>query len=193
MLMADTMAIFLVIVGLMFSFSGLWLLCRGLWVKRVEAAAERCSRNLWKPFLVGIPLSLLTFVLIVAFTKLLGSVGNIIAIAIFCGYLMFASVGVSGLATSIGQKLQSEIDSKQPWRMTLRGGIVLVISYLLPILGWFIILPFSLVIGCGAATLSFFNFKRVAAPAALQSPLSVPITSTGQVANITPNNPVGVS
>jgi hypothetical protein len=47
MLMADTMSIFFVIMGMLLAFSGLWLLCRGLWPGAVEAAAERCVKRIW--------------------------------------------------------------------------------------------------------------------------------------------------
>ncbi|MEP6925288.1 MAG: hypothetical protein ABI954_12550 [Pyrinomonadaceae bacterium] len=194
MLMADTMAIFLVIVGLLISFSGLWLLCRGLWFKRVEAAAIWCGKSLWKPFLVGLPLSFITVLFTILFKQIPGPVGNVIAIGIVCSYLMYASVGASGLATSIGQKLSAKIDVDQPWRTTLRGGNILVLSFLLPILGWFIIFPFSLIIGCGAMTLSFFNFKRTAvAPAAFQPSFSgAPLGTNAQTANLNVGAVVGV-
>ena len=44
MLMADTMSIFFVILGMMLAFSGLWLLCRGLWPEAVAAAADRLQQ-----------------------------------------------------------------------------------------------------------------------------------------------------
>ena len=181
MLMADTMAIFLVIVGLLISFSGLWLLCRGLWFKRVEAASARCGKNLWKPFLAGLPLSFLTLVCGILLGQIPGPAGTLLATGVACGYLMYASVGAAGLATAIGQKLSAKIDLDQPWRATLRGGNILALSFLLPVLGWFIIFPFSLVIGCGAMTLSFFNFKRslASSPAQFQTPSPANSTPLG--------------
>src|SRR6266542_674561 len=43
MLMADTMAIFFVILGLLLALPGLWVLCRGLWPRAVAKAAELCG------------------------------------------------------------------------------------------------------------------------------------------------------
>ena len=63
MLMADTMAIFFVVLGMLLAFSGLWLLCRGLWPGAVEQAAERCAKRIWPYFLAGIPLTLVTIIL----------------------------------------------------------------------------------------------------------------------------------
>lgn len=49
-----------------------------------------------------------------------------------------------------------------PW--VLRGGIVLVPTLLVPLLGWFLLLPWTLVSGFGAALLAWRS-RRVAAPA----------------------------
>jgi len=157
MLMADTMAIFFVILGLMLAFPGLWLLCLGLWQKSVTASADYCSRGLVKPFLVGVPITLAMIFAASILNKVPGAIGNIAAIGTVCIYVLFSSTGVSGFATSIGRRLTSPVDTDRPWRATLRGGIVLELSYLLPILGWFIILPASTIIGCGAATLALLR------------------------------------
>jgi len=164
MLMADTMAIFFVILGLLLAFPGLWLLCRGLWPETVASAAAVCRNGLIKSFFAGLPL---TLVMIFAAAALgnLGPPGKIGAAAVVCFYLMVANCGVAGLATTIGERLPSRIDAGQSWRATLRGGIILVLAYLLPILGWFVILPVSVTIGCGASLIALFR-KLVARSAA---------------------------
>ena len=64
--------------------------------------------------------------------------------------------GSSGLAAQIGAGLASPADQSQSWRRVLRGGIVLGLTFILPIAGWFLILPISLIMGCGAALRSSF-------------------------------------
>ena len=162
-MMADTMAIFFSVLGLMLALPGLWLLCRGLWPSLVAKAAHRCRRGLLKSFFVGAPITTITAVAVVAIAKL-GPIGSIISILIASIFFVVASAGVAGFVTSIGERLASPVDSDRPWRATLRGGIVLELSYLLPILGWFVILPVSLIIGCGAASLSLFGASRLFAP-----------------------------
>jgi hypothetical protein len=161
MLMADTLAIFFVILGLMLAFPGLWLLCRGLWPRLVEDATARCHQGLLKLFLTGLPLTVLMVLGAVVLSKIPGPLGKILAATAVCLYLVFAHIGVAGLATCIGQRLASSADSAQPWRATLRGGIILELPYLLPILGWFGLLPISIIIGCGAATLSLLSMKSI--------------------------------
>ena len=165
MLMADTLAIFFVILGLLSAFPGLWLLCRGLWPNMVASSADRCRNGLIKPILVGAPLSAAVIVFAIVFAKFPGGLGAIVSAAIICAFAMVANAGVAGFATCIGERLASPVDAARPWKATLRGGIVLELSYLLPVLGWFVILPLSIIIGCGAATLSLINLSRQRASA----------------------------
>lgn len=161
MLMADTMSIFFVIVGMMVAFSGLWLLCRGLWPEAVVAAADRCGKGLWSSFLTGLPITIMMIAVTAILFNVLGPVGKITGVAVVCLYMLQAHTGVAGLATSIGRRLKSPLDEQHAWRSTLRGGVVLELAYLLPFLGWFVILPASIVIGSGAANLnSLSKLKR---------------------------------
>lgn len=181
MLMADTMSIFFVILGIMLAFPGLWLLCRGLWGETVTAAAARCRKGLWSSFLVGLPITIVMIVMTRVLFGVLGPVGKVAGVGIVCLYLLQAHTGVSGLATAIGQRLWSPLDEQSPWRSTLRGGVVLELAYLLPILGWFVILPASIIIGSGAATLGLLSRLKLALFATTPV-LNESNTATGQVA-----------
>lgn len=162
MLMADTMSIFFVILGMLLAFSGLWLLCRGLWPKAVTAAADRCSKRLWSSFLAGLPITIVMIVLTKILFNVLGPAGKIAGVGVVCLYMLQAHTGVSGLATAIGLRLEAPLDEQRPWRSTLRGGVVLELTYLLPILGWFVILPASIIIGSGAANLGLLTKLKLA-------------------------------
>jgi hypothetical protein len=154
MLMADTMAIFFVILGMLLAFPGLWLLCRGLWPDTVDSASARCAKGLWSSFLVGVLITLAMVLLTVILFKIPASLGKVAGISLICLYMVHAHAGVAGLASAIGRRLASPVDQERPWRSTLRGGVVLELTYLLPFLGWFGILPLSIIVGSGAATLA---------------------------------------
>ena len=162
MLMADTMSIFFVILGMMLAFPGLWLLCRGLWPEAVAVAADRCRKSLWSSFLVGLPITIMMIVVTRILFSVLGPVGKITGVGVVCLYMLQAHTGVSGLATSIGRRLLSPLDEQRPWRSTLRGGVVLELTFLLPFLGWFVILPVSIIIGSGAANLGLLSKLKLA-------------------------------
>jgi hypothetical protein len=159
MLMADTMAIFFVILGLLLAFPGLWLLCRGLWPRAVAGAAAICGNGLIKPFVVGAPITAV-MIFIAAVLSRFGAAGKIASAGTICLYLMTANCGVAGLVAVVGERLASfsgNMESEAPWRVTMRGGVALGLAALLPILGWFLILPISMMVGCGASFLSLLR------------------------------------
>jgi hypothetical protein len=161
MLMADTLAIFLSVVGFLVALPGLWLLCLGLWPQAVTNTSDDCRRGLLKPFLVGIPISVGTFFAVAIVSKEMGGAGGAVAIALICLYALFASVGIAGLSTAIGERLPSPADRDRPWQATIRGSVVLELAFLLPVLGWFFILPAALIIGSGSALRSILKrFSR---------------------------------
>ena len=176
MLMADTMAIFFVILGLLLAFPGLWVLCRGLWPRAVTRAAAVCGKGLIKPFLAGLPLTAM-MIFAAAVLGNLGPAGKIAAVATVCLYLMIANCGVAGLVSVVGERLaghSGDVDPQLPWLATLRGGVALGLASLLPILGWFVILPAAVIIGCGANLLSLFralSSSRVRSVQAIAPPL----------------------
>jgi hypothetical protein len=166
MLMADTMAVFFVVLGVMVSFAGCWLLVRGLWPERVLRAADRLERGLVAPFLVGLPVVAVGVVAAAVTASLPGKLGGIGAGAIASALVVYAHVGVSGLATSIGRRLPSAVDASSPWRATLRGSVVLVLAYLTPVIGWFAILPVTTIAGAGATTIGLLARRRAPSPGA---------------------------
>lgn len=173
MLMADTMAVFFVVVGFMLSMIGLWLLAKGLWPERSDAAARRLERGLFASFLLGLPIALVALAAAGVASNLPGKLGGLTAGAILCLFVTYSSVGVSGLASVVGDRLHSQGDDASPWRATLRGAIVLVLAYLVPILGWFAILPISIVIGAGASTFALASRTRRETPAVVAHPSPV--------------------
>jgi hypothetical protein len=151
MLMADTITWFLVIVGLLIVFPGLWLLCTGLWPDKVTNCTDLCKQGLLKSFFVGLGITAVTAALVIGLSKA-PPIGVPAAIGVVCLYLVYSNIGVAGLATVIGSRLPSPGDIERPWKATIRGGIVLELSCLLPILGWFVIMPIATMIGCGSTT-----------------------------------------
>lgn len=161
MLFADTMAIFFVVLGVLIAFPSLWLLHSALFPEFVKSNRAVFERSLWKPFLLAIPFAAASVFFIVVVGKLPASVGQICGVLSFSLIMLFANAGVSGLASMLGSRLASPADVERPWKATLRGGLVLAFSCLLPLLGWFILMPCSVLLGLGASIISCFSaFKK---------------------------------
>lgn len=184
---ADVMAIVLSVVGFLLSLQGLWLFCRAMWPNKVIASATRCGRNPVKSFIAGVVVTLLMIVATALVGQAGGAPGQVAGFGIVSLYVIFSGIGVAGLVTHMGQRLSSPTDDRRPWASTLRGGIVLNLTYLIPIVGWFVILPASVILGAGAATMALLwpRTARVAvapslgAGAGYAPPLPAPYGHTG--------------
>jgi hypothetical protein len=164
MLFGDVIAIGLSIAGFLASLQGLWLVCLAMWPRRVARAAERCERNGIKSFLVGVALTGVVALVIAIVGKRLGTAGQLAAWTLGFLYLVYSGIGTAGLVTHLGKRLSSPADAERPWKATVRGGVALELAYLVPILGWFGLLPLSMIIGAGATTLSFLGRREGATP-----------------------------
>jgi hypothetical protein len=194
MLLADTMAWVFAVVGLLLALPGLWLLCRGLWPNVVEKTTADCARGLIKPLLVGIPIAGLLVFVFSLITKLHEPLNGIFGIIEVSAFLLFSSTGIAGLATVIGQRLPSPADAERPWNATIRGGVVLELAFLVPIVGWFFLLPLSLILGSGAALRAIIKTVRSRAKPAKPTPApgeTSPITAVSPPAMPFDNGTLG--
>ncbi|HWE03839.1 MAG TPA: hypothetical protein VG326_15650 [Tepidisphaeraceae bacterium] len=167
--LGDVWAIALGIIGLLLSLQGLWLVCRALWPRLVERSAARCELRPVASFFLGLLVSAAALFVGVGAGKRLGAPGQMAGFAILFFYVIYSGIGVAGFVTHIGRRLESPADAVRSWRATVRGGVALQLAYLIPLLGWFGILPISFVVGCGAATMAIFSRAR---PPARSDPVS---------------------
>jgi hypothetical protein len=160
------------IIGVELSLMGSWMLCRALWPRRVERAAERAAkRPIWS-FVIGLPLVVVSVTVMLVLANKAGPPGSIVALILLALGFFYAATGVAGFATHIGSRLPSPVDDLRPWRATLRGGLVLGLSFLVPLIGLLVVLPVSLMLGTGANTLSFFARRKPLSPPPLDDAIS---------------------
>ena len=172
---ADVWAIALSIIGFLLSLQGLWLVCRALWPAAVERASGRVRDHGVACFFVGLLVSLIIISIAVAAGRRAGAPGQVLAYILLFFYLIMTGIGTSGLATHIGRGLASPIDAIQPWRRTVRGGIVLELAMLIPLFGWVGIFPVSLIIGAGSTFMGLFTAKALRAPITLEHKPEAPV------------------
>jgi hypothetical protein len=167
MLMADVAVWTALFVGLMVVLPAVWLLFGALWPAAVGRAQERIPKKPWSTFFIGLGMTTLL-------TLVVGVLGksNIAPVALVLSAfgLGWSLVGVSALARHVGTRLSSPSDPA--WKPHLRGGIVLALSFLVPLLGWLLLFPIALVLGMGATTMAVF--RRKAAPEPVPAPKPEP-------------------
>ncbi len=170
MLMADTFAIVFAVLGAIFGHVALWLLLRGLLPETTRAAGGVVERGVLLPLVVGVPLALGAVLVSVVVGSLLGTVGRALSVVLLCAFVFYAHVGLAGVTAMLGGRLGDANDP--PWRTVGRGGAALAFAWGLPLLGWFGLLPLSLALGAGAATVGIVRRLTIAeAPAPRPAPV----------------------
>jgi hypothetical protein len=161
-ILADILQWFLLILGAMLTLNAHWLLAFALFPGVVARARERYVRQPMVVTLVGLAIAVPAGLLSIIVTKSLdvapvkfAVVGLLLVLA------SLALIGSTGLVERIGSGLSAPTDEQRPWRRVLRGGIVLALSFLMPFLGWFALLPWTIVSGLGAWALAGRAPKRV--------------------------------
>ena len=161
--MADILKIFLLIVGGLLIFIAFWLAAEALFPALVERSRDQYRRP-WKLTFAGLAMCAPLLGLALACTKLNNPLMNIVSL-ILTGVVVFGGLaGSAGFAKRIGAGLPSPIDEAQPWRRVLRGGIVLVLTYLLPFIGWMGLSIWTLVTGFAALVFAVREAKKENTP-----------------------------
>ncbi|HTK55083.1 MAG TPA: hypothetical protein VL308_24485 [Gemmatimonadaceae bacterium] len=151
MIMADVWKILFLILGTQAVMVSYWLLAAALFpdaLRRARAAYDQRSGRVTAIGLAtAIPALLAGAGLLQAPNPILKLIGGVLVSA----PIALGLVGSAGLCDRIGAGLPGDADVRLPWRRVLRGGIVLSFAFVLPVLGWFVLLPWTLVSGVGAS------------------------------------------
>ncbi len=156
MIMADIFLWVFLILGLLLTINAVWLASASLFPSLSASAPEHYGKPL-KLTLVGLAVALPLFLIGLALGNANPPLLKVVGVLIVGAVILTGLAGSAGLATRIGNGLPSPIDSDQPWKATLRGGIILSLTFILPFIGWFGILVWTLLTGVGAVAL---NYKK---------------------------------
>lgn len=150
----------LLIVGALLSLGALQL------VTTVAAPGliGQAARNLERRGAVGQlgMLSIGTIVLLVTIGLLAllakaGAPGKALQVAVAVPAAFTVAAGLAASSLCVGGRLPSPADDGRPWRRLVRGATALGLSWVIPFLGWFLILPGCAAMGIGALSLAIFQ------------------------------------
>ncbi|MEN8785139.1 MAG: hypothetical protein ABF379_12315 [Akkermansiaceae bacterium] len=161
--MADVLLWTFVILGLFVITVAYWVAAVGLAPGLVERSCERFGSSPWKSFLIGTAIGVPGIGIGLAIAN--GGPPTIKVFGILVVLLVFllGLYGSAGLCLKIGKGLVNPLDEAQPWLRVKRGGIVLGLTIIFPVLGWFFVFPVSILSGIGAAFLGWRDGKKVSA------------------------------
>jgi len=165
--MANVWGLVWLAVGLLLSIGASLLAATALF----PSFTERCSRQLDRAgsaFLAtllgaGVAVAVVVVISIMARVPKIGPpaaffVGSCAGVAALCG--------AAGLVVRMARRFSGS--AAPGWPALLRSTAVLTLTFLLPVAGWVLILPLSLLCGLGSAVLALF--RKSALPAAATPP-----------------------
>ena len=150
-----------------------WVATTGMFPQAARAFAEVYEQRSIRATLLGV----LTYGPLVVLLLNAGKIGNagvrfVVVLAALVAVLL-ALIGSAGLALRIGRNLCAEAD---PWRQSLRGGVMLALVLITPLLGSFFLLHVALASGFGAVLLAR-PWKAKAPPLPAATPIAEPALS----------------
>lgn len=120
-------------------------------------SAERIARQPLRTALIGLAISapwMIVALMLMAVGGPIGLIGVIMALT----WVLLGLVGGAGIAEHIG-RFGSDATG---WRCVARGGLFVALTWILPLIGWFVVLPVTLASGVGCVVLN--RARREPAP-----------------------------
>lgn len=171
--MADVYTVTLVLIGMLLSLPGLLVALNLLLPTLTRRVQTRLAETPGRSFFFGLPI---TAVLII-FALLLWQAGfgplKALGWLIALGGMGLGTLGASGLARLLGERLASLSDPRSELTQLVRGAAVYEFACLFPLVGWFLFAPLVGITVIGAAAFALLGWLPRRTPSA---PL-LPITS----------------
>ena len=169
MIMADVLKYVLLVTGALAVIVSYWLASTALFPVIVDRARTSYGLRPRRITLVGLAVALPLLLLGAALMNGAPNGGLKVMGGVLAGVpFVLGLAGSAGLAERVGRGLVHAEDARSPWRRSLRGGTVLALTFLLPVVGWFVVLPWVLLSGCGATVLAL-RTRRGTTPIELAS------------------------
>jgi hypothetical protein len=176
MIMADVLKIVFLVVGTLIVLVSYWLAAAALFPRTVARARVVYSERPVRATLIGAAVGGPSLLVGLALLNTPNGAAKLLGAIVVSTQILLGLLGSAGLGERIGAGLPSAGDAGRPWRAVLRGGTVLSLTFLLPIIGWFGVLPWALTSGVGAALMAMRAGGRPigASAAASESPAVSP-------------------
>ena len=127
-----------------------------------ERARTVFARRPWLPTVIGLGISIPWVLLAIVLVSQTPAFAKFIGVAMGGLWVLVGLIGGAGIAQHIGRSGASESVS---WTQTFRGGLFITLTWVLPIVGWLIVLPMTLAAGIGCMVIGIFTGREKPAQA----------------------------
>lgn len=114
-----------------------------------RSSAERIARQPLRTAMIGLAISVPWMVAAIALMAVGGPIG-LIGVIMALTWVLVGLVGGAGIAEHVG-RFGGDVTG---WRCVARGGLFVALTWVLPLIGWFVVLPVTLAAGVGCVVLN---------------------------------------
>lgn len=157
--MTDIFRLSLVILLLTITLASYFLIIGALFTNRITKTQNVINQTPGRSFGLGMVNFLFFGAIVVALVSIADGVGAVIrgiliipALIILTFLIVLSSIGLTSMVKVLGERIFPDLTS---WKQTLWGSAILSFACALPFVGWFLLIPYVLFIGIGAAILGF--------------------------------------
>lgn len=155
----DTLAVIGILFGVCLSSWAVLMGFASFFPHRADKASASIERAPWKCAIGGLALWLTVGVVGLVLLGLPNPVLKLIGMFWVMAMLAITTVGAAGMSQILGRRFRAIDGQMSEYAGLSRGSMVVVVSTLLPFVGWFAIAPLILAIGLGSGVASLFASK----------------------------------
>jgi hypothetical protein len=169
-MLGDTLAWLSIIAAGCLSGWALMVGCAIIFGRKAARAKATLEQRPWRALGLGLLVSLTAGLLSVVMMAAPNPLAKLAGMALAFLLLFVASLGASGVALMIANRIQPLDPNLSPFRTLARGSAIVVVAAIMPAFGWFFVLPLLIILSLGLGFDSLFH--RVVAPPMVASPTS---------------------
>lgn len=157
MTIGDVLAVVFFVIGLWISSWAVLVGVALLFPARAAASQSLLAKRPWRAIVTGAIVAATAGLVAIFLINQPSGLGKLVGWAGLAVLFGIATLGAAGLSRLLGERLSEQHPSASGWSTLARGAGLLIVSGLVPLLGWFAIVPLSIVASLGAGWLALWK------------------------------------
>lgn len=157
LLLGDVLGFLTALVGICFSTWAVTVGFTALFPRRSDIAHTHLVLHPVKSILSGLVVWLVLGSVALGIMNLPNPLLKLAGMLLLMALIGFTAVGASGLAKLLAERFQQLEPEMSDFASLSRGALVLVVAGILPLVGWFAVIPLVLAAGLGAGMKAVFS------------------------------------
>ena len=121
-------------------------------------ARQQFADRPWLPIIIGIVISVPWVLVAIVLIQQPPAAAKFVGVVLGCLWVLSGLIGGAGIAQHVGG---GDIGAGHAtWVQTFRGGLFICLTWVLPLVGWLVILPLTMSGGIGCLVLGIFFRRR---------------------------------